>query len=160
MRNAGFGIRKKVVLFKKANHPPHAAPRTPHSVWRLLDANANRAREGLRVVEDTARFVLERADAARALRSLRHRFDELVRDQYARLLKHRDVENDPGRKNASSRHRDGIAGLLASNFKRCEEALRVLEEYGRIVSPRAVREVQAIRYQVYQWEKKLGQIRS
>jgi thiamine-phosphate pyrophosphorylase len=129
--------------------------RAPRAVWRLLDANANRAREGLRVVEDTARFVLERADASAALRTLRHRLDALVRDHYATLLKHRDVDNDPGRKNASTPHRGGVPALLASNFKRCEEALRVMEEYGRVISPKAVSGVQAIRYQVYLWEKKL-----
>jgi len=124
-------------------------------VWRLLDANANRAREGLRVVEDTARFVLERPDASSALRRMRHRLDQLVRGRYATLLRHRDVDTDPGRGNLTTSHKNGIPALLATNFKRCEEALRVLEEYGRVVSPKAVKGVQAIRYDVYQWEKKL-----
>ena len=124
-------------------------------VWRLLDANANRAREGLRVVEDTARFVLERPDASSALRRMRHRLDQLVRGRYATLLRHRDVDTDPGRGNLTTSHKNGIPALLATNFKRGEEALRVLEEYGRVVSPKAVKGVQAIRYDVYQWEKKL-----
>lgn len=129
--------------------------RNDSRVWRLLDANANRAREGLRVVEDTARFVLERPDASAALRKLRHRLDQLVRGHYATLLKHRDVENDPGRSNPATPHKTGVSALLASNFKRCEEALRVLEEYGRVVSPKAVKGVQALRFNVYQWEKRL-----
>src|SRR3982750_2696681 len=104
-------------------------------VWRLLDANANRAREGLRVVEDTARFVLERKDASDALRRMRHQLDEVVRKHYSTLLKNRDVENDPGRSNGTTNHRGGVPALLASNFKRCEEAFRVLEEYGRVMSP-------------------------
>ncbi len=117
------------------------AVKTEDKVWRLLDANANRAREGLRVVEDTARFVLERPDASDALRKLRHR----------------DVETDPGRENAAAPHKEGVPALLASNFKRCEEALRVLEEYGRVVAPKAVSRVQSLRFQVYQWEKNLLQ---
>jgi thiamine-phosphate pyrophosphorylase len=129
----------------------------PKAVWRVLDANANRAREGLRVVEDTARFVMNRQDAAEDLRLLRHRLDSIVRHHYSKLLKNRDVEKDFGRKNGTSPHSKGIPAILASNFKRCEEALRVLEEYGRLVAPRAVRAVQAIRYGVYQWEKKLQQ---
>jgi thiamine-phosphate pyrophosphorylase len=124
-------------------------------IWRLLDANANRAREGLRVVEDTARYVLDRPDASAALRKMRHRLDQIVRGHYAALLKYRDVENDSGRGNTTAPHKTGVPALLASNFKRCEEALRVLEEYGRVVSPRAVKGVQALRYNVYQWEKKL-----
>ncbi|MGB2975863.1 MAG: hypothetical protein WBD18_07480, partial [Phycisphaerae bacterium] len=42
------------------------------SVYRILDANANRAREALRVAEEAARFALERADLAEALKRLRH----------------------------------------------------------------------------------------
>ncbi|MCX5671394.1 MAG: thiamine phosphate synthase, partial [Planctomycetota bacterium] len=37
------------------------------SVYRILDANANRAREALRVAEEAARFALERPDLAEAL---------------------------------------------------------------------------------------------
>ncbi len=112
-------------------------------------------REGLRVVEDTARFILENKAASAALRQMRHELDELVRKHYATLLKHRAVESDPGRTNASKPHKTGIPALLAANFKRCEEAFRVLEEYGRVVSPAAVTKAQALRYQVYKWEQKL-----
>ena len=133
------------------------AAKSEKRIWRLLDANTNRAREGLRVVEDTARFVLDRPEASTALRGLRHKLDELVRAHYGTLLQHRDVETDSGRTNTATPHRGGVLALLATNFKRCEEALRVLEEYGRVLSPRAVRGVQSLRFQVYQWEKKLLQ---
>ena len=126
-------------------------------VWRLLDANTNRAREGLRVVEDTARFILAQPQASKALRDLRHQLDQLVRRHYGTLLQHRDVENDTGRQNPSTPHTQGVASLLAANFKRSEEALRVLEEYGRVISPTTVRGFQNIRFQIYQWEKKLLQ---
>ncbi len=124
-------------------------------MWRLLDANANRAREGLRVLEDTARFILNRPDASRALRALRHGLDSLVRLHYRTLLQGRDIANDFGRTNRASPHVKA-GDLLAANFKRCEEALRVLEEYGRLLSPDAVTTVQKIRFEVYQWEKKLS----
>ncbi len=125
------------------------------NIWRLLDANANRAREGLRIIEDTARFVLDKPEAARALRALRHGVDALVRSRYKQLLTGRDVAHDSGRANPSKRYKGGIPSLLAANFKRCEEALRVLEEYGRLLTPRAVREAQALRFKVYLWEAKL-----
>src|SRR5579863_2319913 len=80
-------------------------------IWRLLDANANRAREGLRVVEDTARFILVKPDASKALRQMRHRLDQIVRQHYGVLLQHRDVENDSGRANPSAHHRTGIPAL-------------------------------------------------
>jgi thiamine-phosphate pyrophosphorylase len=136
------------------------AAKADAKIWRVLDANANRAREGLRVVEDTARFILEDKRASAALRQMRHDLDELVRKHYSVLLQHRAVETDPGRVNAAQPHKTGISGLLASNFKRCEEALRVLEEYGRVLSPGAVSKAQALRFQVYKWEQKLQKARS
>jgi thiamine-phosphate pyrophosphorylase len=128
---------------------------TPSQVWRLLDANANRAREGLRIVEDTARFILDKPEAAKALRGLRHGLDELVRGHYKELLSARDVGRDSGRTNSAKPYKGGIQALLEANFKRCEEALRVLEEYGRVMSPRVVKEAQALRFKVYQWETRL-----
>jgi thiamine-phosphate pyrophosphorylase len=124
-------------------------------VWRLLDANANRAREGLRVIEDTARFVLNKPAAAKAVRALRHGLDDLVRGHYKTLLAARDVGTDSGRSNAAKPYKGGIGTLLAANFKRSSEALRVLEEYGRILSPGATKRVQALRFKVYEWETKL-----
>lgn len=124
-------------------------------VWRLLDANANRAREGLRVIEDTARFVLSRPAASKALRDIRHRLDALLRSRYRLLVTHRDVAADSGRTRQAVPYAEGVQSVLAANFKRAEEALRVLEEYGRLVSPSAVAHVQTLRFGVYQWEKKL-----
>ncbi|MFA5976080.1 MAG: hypothetical protein WC859_07970 [Elusimicrobiota bacterium] len=129
--------------------------RDKEGVWRLLDANANRLREGLRVIEDTARFVLNRPGAAKAFRALRHEFDGLIRGHYHPLVSHRDVEQDPGRTNLSKSYRDGVPELVVANIKRCEEALRVFEEYGRVLSPRAVSTAQKLRFRVYQWEKRL-----
>ena len=129
-------------------------------VWRLLDANANRAREGLRTIEDTARFVLDKPEAARGIRALRHGLDELVRGHYKTLLMARDVAHDRGRSNAAQAYKGGVGALLAANFKRCEEALRVLEEYGRVLSPRAVKRAQRLRFKVYQWEKRMSSPRS
>ena len=124
-------------------------------VWRLLDANANRAREGLRILEDTARFVLEKPEAAGAFRDLRHGVDELVRRHYKRLLAARDVEHDSGRANAAKPYKGGVPALVIANFKRVQEALRVLEEFGRVLAPGAVQKVQTLRFEVYGWEKKL-----
>jgi thiamine-phosphate pyrophosphorylase len=121
----------------------------------LLDANFNRAREGLRVIEDTGRFVLNSPKASQAFRWLRHQLDALARAHYGTLLSARDTETDSGRANAAKRYRGGVPELLAANFKRCEEALRVIEEYGRVLSPGAVKKAQALRFEVYKWEKKL-----
>lgn len=127
----------------------------PTAIYRLLDANANRAREGLRILEDTARFILADAVAAKALRALRHRVDALMRDHYRELLTARSVATDSGKSNPSTPYAGRLPALVAANFKRAEEALRVLEEYGRLLSPSAVRTAQQLRFEVYRWEKKL-----
>jgi thiamine-phosphate pyrophosphorylase len=136
-----------------AKNKASASDTTAQAIWRLMDANVNRVREALRILEDTARFVLNRAKAARALREIRHDFDASVRSRYKQLLGARDVANDSGRANASAAYKGGVEELLKANFKRCEEALRVLEEYGRILSPSTTVKMQALRFKVYQQEK-------
>lgn len=135
--------------------PLHFSFQTPPPrLWRLLDANANRAREGLRVLEESARFLWEDARQARSCRRLRHRLDALCRAHRGRMLQNRAVEKDPGRRNDHGRYRQGLPGLLAANFKRVEESLRVLEEYGRLISVKAPDQFQRLRFEVYRLEKR------
>jgi len=63
----------------------------------LIDANVNRAKEGLRVCEDISRFILRDKKLSACLKSMRHDIDNAVPVVYARLLKSRDSETDPGR---------------------------------------------------------------
>lgn len=117
-------------------------------IFRVLDANLNRAREGLRVLEDTARFVWEDRSLFAALRRSRHGLDRATRAAYPRLVVGRESAADLGRLMAEGRSRDW-PGLVAANFRRVEEALRVLEEYGKVFSPGAVARFKKIRYQTY-----------
>jgi thiamine-phosphate pyrophosphorylase len=123
------------------------------ALLRVVDANANRAREGLRVIEDTARFVYHDKKAAAALRGLRHRLDLALRKHYAELLGARDVGRDPGKANPSEGYTEGLPAVLAANFKRVEESVRVLEEYGRVLEPESRALFQGIRFHVYGLEK-------
>ena len=64
---------------------------------RILDASANRAREGLRVVEDYVRFVLDDPGLTRRLKEVRHRLGEAVRGLDPELLiGSRDTRGDVG----------------------------------------------------------------
>lgn len=135
----------------KRRNVPAPAPDT--KCLRLMDANLNRAREGLRVIEDTARFVLEKKSLFAACRSLRHRLDAATRPIYKELVKERDSVADAGRTVAEG-GRGNIDAVLAANFRRVEEAMRVLEEYGKLVLPAAAPEFKAIRYAAYTLEKK------
>jgi thiamine-phosphate pyrophosphorylase len=124
-----------------------------------MDANANRLREGLRVVEDLARFVLEDAASARRLKALRHRATAAMNllGLDAELLASRDSAGDLGRRSfpRAERQRAELAELLAANLHRGQEAARVLEELGKPLSPRAAFSFKAIRYAIYDLERRL-----
>ena len=120
---------------------------------RLFDANLNRCREGLRVIEDTARFVLEEEKLYKEIRGIRHRLDLVTRNIYPELLTKRDSVSDPG-KTIKEGKRKNIEAVLAANFRRAEESLRVLEEYGRLVSGNAGPLFKQMRFKIYSLEKK------
>ncbi|MES1167068.1 MAG: hypothetical protein ABUL68_03620, partial [Pseudomonadota bacterium] len=82
-------------------------------ILRVLDVNLNRAREGLRVLEDTARLVWEDKKLFQEFRSLRHGLDETTRAAYPKLVAARDSVADPGRKIPEQKKRDW-KGLVAA----------------------------------------------
>lgn len=140
---------------------PQAAPAEPRggtdaapdaaAIRRLLDANLDRAREGLRVLEDWSRFALDRADLVTALKDLRQRLGRLHHDRYKF---ERDTAGDTGAGlgHPAQLERRAPAQVLAANAGRVQEALRVLEEFGRLEDPRLAAEAAAIRYRLYDLE--------
>ncbi|MBN1823086.1 MAG: hypothetical protein JW803_02070 [Endomicrobiales bacterium] len=124
-------------------------------ILRLIDANLNRSREGLRVVEDTLRFVLEKKALYKKVRSLRHELDAVTRAIYPKLLSARDSRGDSGRLIKEAAARGNSRGVLAANFRRIEESLRVLEEYSRLAGPDAGKKFKSIRFKTYTLEKNL-----
>jgi len=131
-----------------------------HEVLRILDANANRAREALRVAEDYARFALDSPRLAGALKSLRHRLraclDSLGVPPSA-LLAARDTPGDVGTvlMTQAECQRAGAADVARAALKRLEEALRCLEEFGKTLDADAARGIEAIRYEAYALEQQL-----
>src|SRR5947209_2623925 len=91
---------------------------------RLLDANANRAREALRVLEDYVRFILDDAVLQADLKSLRHEFTQGVTPWLADAILHRDTPNDVGtrQKTASETRRESLASVITAAGKRLGEA--------------------------------------
>lgn len=109
-----------------------------NSALRILDANANRAREALRVLEDCARFAADDQALSAALKALRHDLAaalSLLPMQAA--LQTRDTPGDVGttNKTAAEFQRPALADVLAANAKRLTEALRSLEECAKLVAP-------------------------
>lgn len=124
-------------------------------VYRILDANLNRAGEALRVVEDHCRFALQNGELSKQLKDMRHELGGLAASlDYRRLLRARDVDGDPGTTctTVSERTREGPEAVLAANFRRLAEALRSLEETGKIVDPALAHRVESLRYRAYRIE--------
>jgi thiamine-phosphate pyrophosphorylase len=126
---------------------------------RLLDANANRCREGLRVAEDVARFLREDRPAASLAKRLRHAVTRGMAQlpQEGSLLKARDSLGDVGGRTFSrdERSRSAVDAVLASNLHRAQEAARVLEEFAKLSSRPAAYTFKRLRYGIYDLEKKL-----
>lgn len=125
---------------------------------RLLDACANRAREGLRVIEDYCRFVLDDAFLCRTLKEWRHEMTASVANLAPRfLLEARETQYDVGTElsTPSEQQRDSLRDVLQANFKRLQEALRSLEEYGKVHSPQLGEALERLRYRAYTLERAL-----
>ncbi|MHC4080719.1 MAG: thiamine phosphate synthase [Planctomycetota bacterium] len=122
---------------------------------RILDANANRAREALRVLEDAARFALDDARLSAQLKSLRHDLREALAGLAPGWLEaNRDTAGDVGTaiEAPAESERGGLADVAVAAGKRLGEALRVIEEVGKTIDPGLARDVEAIRYRFYDVE--------
>ena len=123
------------------------------SLLRLVDANLNRLKEGIRVVEDVCRFVYELKDEASRLKSIRH---SAKTSYLLEALSHRDIVGDILKKStASEKFREDINSLLIANFKRAQESARVLEETLKLFNEDEAEVFKKIRYELYDIEKSL-----
>ncbi len=121
------------------------------AVERLLDANLDRAREGLRVIEDWCRFGLGRLDLVVRTKDLRQRLGRRHRQAY-KLARHTASDVGAGLAHPAQAERAAAAAVVAANCGRVQEALRVLEEFGRGPDPGLAAEAAAIRYALYDLE--------
>ncbi|MDD4890522.1 MAG: thiamine phosphate synthase [Phycisphaerae bacterium] len=128
---------------------------------RILDANFNRAREGLRVAEEYARFVIEDTRLAGQAKQFRHELADAARriDPAAgELLGARDTAGDVGAAvhTESESARASAADVATAAAKRVGEALRVLCEYAKVVDAPTAAGMDQLRYRFYDWEKWLS----
>jgi thiamine-phosphate pyrophosphorylase len=129
---------------------------TTAAVHRLLDANLDRAREGLRVLEDWARFGLDRPDLVARFKDLRQRLGRLHGEAY-KQARHTASDRGAGLTHPAQQERLLPAQVVAANAARVQEALRVLEEFGRPLDGVLAAEAAAIRYALYDLELELLQ---
>ena len=125
------------------------------AVRRILDANLDRAREGVRIIEEWCRFGLNNAELTQDCKQLRQ---ELALWHTDDLREARDVINDPGvgLSHPQEEQRSTVAQVLRVNLCRTQEALRVLEEYGKLRSAELGAACKQMRYRVYGLESRLS----
>ncbi|MBN1912854.1 MAG: thiamine-phosphate pyrophosphorylase [Candidatus Omnitrophica bacterium] len=128
-------------------------------VYRVVDANINRAKEGLRVCEDISRFILENRRLTEDFRQVRHKLDSISKifSEKAFLLRERESALDIGRNIAFGElKRGGIADIFFANLQRAKESARVLEEFAKLRHKQAALKIKKIRYSLYRIEKESG----
>lgn len=128
-----------------------------HKVGRIIDANLNRAKEGLRVCEEVTRFLLDNYKFTAQLKEARHKIECLGKKIYSpvKLLGQRKAQEDVGRYNSyQETNRGNCKDIFWANIQRVKESLRVLEEFSKLFDVRVALGFKQIRYRVYEIEKK------
>ncbi|MDD4953608.1 MAG: thiamine-phosphate pyrophosphorylase [Candidatus Omnitrophica bacterium] len=134
-------------------------------VNRIIDANINRAKEGLRVCEEITRFILNDRGSTGALKTIRHGIDGVARAlcRYpAELTESRQSGKDVGRDiYANELKRNNINDIFCANIQRVKESVRVLEEFAKLSDVSLAKKIKKTRYSLYEIEKNaLKKIRS
>lgn len=114
---------------------------------RIIDANLNRASEGLRVIEEIARFILSDTELSARLKTIRHELQKFFDVEYDILLDSRDTLNDVGCNIINPDKKESLDSIFKANFKRVEEAFRVLNQYASLDD--------SYRYRIYTIEKEM-----
>ena len=127
---------------------------TPHpnkKTARLIDANLDRAKEGLRVIEDWCRFGMNRKDLILKLKNWRHQLSLHHHESYKQA---RSSSTDEGAllDHPAQQNRQSPNDIVYANCARVQEALRVLEEFSRNTDPSLAKDAASIRFEIYEFE--------
>lgn len=127
------------------------------NILRVIDVNLNRAKEGLRVVEDILRFIYQQDTLRKKIRTLRHGLDLIACDKIAKqAIIERDAKNDLGKRlDSLESNRNSVTDILYSNLQRVKESLRVLEEFLKLTTPAKTAAIKNLRYKLYTLEKSI-----
>ncbi len=131
-----------------------------NDIARMIDANTNRASEGLRVLEDIARFSLNNESLSQQLKDLRHQLRSGIESlglSHTTLLSSRDTAGDVGTQITTQNEHNrsqGMTDLALAAAKRAQEALRVIEESAKVLGQQS-NPFESIRYAIYDIERDL-----
>lgn len=128
-------------------------------IYRIVDANFNRSREGLRVCEEVARFIWNSPALTRQIKEARHSVSAILKRTPATskiLNSSRDTVNDVGRRrrSGSEMFRLDYKDVFSANIQRVKESLRVLEEFFKLLDTKSSIKFAKLRFKVYEIEKK------
>ena len=127
-------------------------------LYRVIDANINRVKEGLRVCEEITRFILDSKPLTGELKKIRHQIDPLAAGlrKKPELLSQRNSLKDVGLKiySRSELKRRDFVDVFAANIQRAKESIRVLEEFSKLDDVKIALGFRKIRYDLYEFEKK------
>ena len=129
------------------------------SIKRIIDANINRLKEGLRVCEEIARFIIESHSLTSDFKRIRHEIDRLVKNVSGNtrlaLIIERDSLRDVGKNiNTKELNRGNYQDIFFANMQRAKESARVLEEFSKLSNKNVAIRFKKIRYDIYEVEKK------
>jgi len=129
--------------------------RSDKSYFRIIDANFNRAKEGLRVCEDVCRFYFDAKGPTRQYKNSRHRLTNIMGTlNLPEVIKARNIRGDVGRGSSETEFkRHGAMDIFYANSQRVKESIRVLEEFTKMRHKDLAEDLKRLRYKVYALEK-------
>jgi len=124
---------------------------TNEKIERLIDANLNRLREALRLLEDIQRYIFDNSELSYQFKNLRHNLTPLFD---TKRLEYRDIEGDVAKTSTPSEvKRESLKNLIDANFARAYESARVLEEAFKLTDPESSAVAKEVRYKLYALHK-------
>lgn len=124
---------------------------------RIIDANINRTKEGLRVCEEITRFILNSRKLTSKIKSIRHKIDVIVKClpiSLSDLLKARNSLQDIGKNiYVNELKRKNLGNIFFANIQRVKESVRVIEEFTKLINKSLAIKFKKIRYDIYEIEK-------
>ncbi len=128
-----------------------------NSLYRMIDANFNRAKEGLRVCEDICRFKLNDKTLTSKIKKLRHELTDCVlKFSIKPIVLAREIKEDVGKASLPSElKRKDLEDIFYANAQRGKESIRVLEECAKLIKRNIAEQLKRLRYVLYALEKKV-----
>ncbi len=126
------------------------------SVYRIIDANFNRAREAVRVIEEFCRFALNSGQLTERAKQLRHELSAAIDKLDAgRLISSRNTLGDVGAGKTVDNQltRSSLSDCFTAACKRLTEGLRTLAEMAQTINPAVAETIEKLRFTAYTLEK-------